>query len=128
MTRIRSPQTSRARQLRRNNTPAEKALWQLLRGRRLEGAKFRRQEPLGPFIVDFVCFEARLVIEADGASHFPKPEIDQARDTWLRAVGYQVLRFPNQEILRNPEQVLDRIRVTLKRRFSRPLSFGEGVG
>jgi very-short-patch-repair endonuclease len=63
--------TFRARALRRSVTAAEQALWNLLRNRRLDGAKFRRQKPLGPFIVDFYCEAAKLVIEADGAGHFP---------------------------------------------------------
>ena len=111
--RLLRPQRYRARQLRRDSTAAEVALWELLRARRLDGAKFRRQEPLGPFVVDFVCLEARLVIEADGAPHFPRPPRDEQRDRWLQAVGLRVLRFANQLILRHPEKVLSRIRSAL---------------
>ena len=107
--------TFRARAQRRTPTPAERALWELLRHRRLEGAKFRRQQPLGPFIVDFYCEEAKLVIEADGAGHFPMPPRDLARDDLLRAAGLDVLRFENHEILRHPDRVLDVIRSALRR-------------
>ena len=94
-------------------TPAERALWRLLRGRGLAGAKFRRQQPLGPFTVDFFCHAARLVVEADGAPHFPAPPRDQARDAWLRAAGLTVLRLPNSEILYRPARALERIRSLL---------------
>lgn len=106
--------TYRARALRRASTPAERALWARLRGRRL-GAKFRRQQPVGPFFVDFFCPQARLVIELDGAPHFPKPERDEVREAYLDALGLTVLRFPNHLVLRHPERVLDRIRAALHR-------------
>jgi very-short-patch-repair endonuclease len=125
MSRLLRPQTYRARQLRRQSTPAETALWELLRGRRIDGAKFRRQQPLGPFIVDFVCVEAWLVVEADGAPHFPKPPHDQMRDHWLSAAGLLVLRLPNHQILHHPDYVVQRIRAALRRA---PLPPGEGSG
>ena len=110
MARLLRAETHRARALRRAATPAERALWELLRNRRLRGAKFRRQQPIGPYIADFFCEEARLVVEADGAPHFPTPPRDLARDGWLRSMGFTVLRFPNREILDEPEHVLQRIR------------------
>jgi len=104
------PATVRARALRRAATPAERQLWTLLRDRRLDGAKFRRQQPLGPFVVDFFCEQARLVIEADGAFHVPRTRVQRARDRWLRAAGWTVLRFWNREILHETARVLDTIR------------------
>jgi very-short-patch-repair endonuclease len=88
-------------------------------------AKFRRQHPIGPFIVDFVCMEARLVVEADGAAHFPRPLRDRRRDAWLAAAGFAVLRLPNQLILHHPDRVLDQIRRHLAASFPAPLSVPE---
>ena len=106
--------TYRARALRRAETPAERELWRWLRGRKLEGAKFRRQQPLGPFVVDFFCEDARLVVEADGASHYPTPLRDRTRDLWLAAAGLTILRFENCEILNGTAAVLARIRQALQ--------------
>ena len=103
------PLTFRARTLRRAETPAERVLWRWLRGRKLVGAKFRRQQPLGPFVVDFFCDEARIVVEADGDGHFPAPLSDQRRDAWLAAAGLTTLRFENCQILDDTPTVLDRI-------------------
>ena len=125
MARLLREQTYRARALRRTATAAERALWKLLRSRALGGAKFRRQHPFGPFILDFFCSEAALVVEADGAPHFPRPARDIARDRWLRAVGCSVLRLPNREILDHPDRTLERIRARLARS---PLPAGEGPG
>ena len=116
MSRLVRPQTTRARALRRASTPAETILWRLLRGRRLAGAKFRRQHPLGPYVVDFFCEEARLVVEADGRHHVGAPEHDIVRDRWFLAAGIIVLRFWNQQILDEPEAVLRRIRAALSLR------------
>jgi very-short-patch-repair endonuclease len=100
-----------ARELRRRQTPAEELLWELLRGRRLGGAKFRRQHQFGPYICDFYCHEARLVIELDGAPHADpdRREADSARDRNLRAEGLTVLRFWNAEVLHGIETVLRQI-------------------
>ena len=108
-----SAKTVVARALRSAETPAEKRLWGLLRGRRLAGAKFRRQQPIGPYFVDFYCDGARLVIEADGAPHYPRPLVDIYRDAYLRGLGLRILRFENEEILENPNQVLSEIRRAL---------------
>jgi very-short-patch-repair endonuclease len=97
----------RARELRRNQTDAEKRLWGLLRANRL-GWKFKRQQPLGPFIADFICFEAWLVIEADGGQH-GGCRSDEARDAWMQQRGYRVLRFWNNEVLGNLDGVAERI-------------------
>ena len=112
---LRRPWTYRARALRRAETPAEQVLWRWLRGRRLEGAKFRRQHPLGPFVVDFFSEDARLVIEADGAGHFPSPVRDQIRDRWLTSLGLTVLRFENCRILDHTAEVLEHICEAIRR-------------
>ncbi len=92
-------------------TEAERWLWKALRGKRLEGLKFRRQQPIDPFIVDFVCFEKKLVIEADGGQHFEgeQKEKDLDRDRWLREQGFEVLRFSNSEIMTSTDGVITRI-------------------
>ena len=96
-----------ARALRRTAPETERLLWKLLRDRRLEGLKFRRQVPLGPYVLDFVCMRHRLVIEADGPFH--DPERDALRDAWLAAKGFRVLRFRNTEIQLKDWQVIGRI-------------------
>ena len=93
-----------ARRLRRAATDAERLLWHHLRNRVLVGCKFRRQCPIGPYVVDFVCLEARLVLEADGGQHMDSSS-DALRDGYLRSLGFHVLRFWNHEILGNPEGV-----------------------
>ena len=96
---------TRAKRLRRELTDAERKLWGLLRSRQLNGAKFRRQQPIGPFIVDFVCLDRRLVVEADGGQHSGSKR-DQQRDAWLSSRGYRLLRFWNRDILGNPDGVI----------------------
>src|ERR1700728_4692784 len=92
------------RKLRATMTDAERKLWYALRDRRFARFKFRRQVPLGPFIVDFVCFEQRLVIEVDGGQHADSAW-DRRRDRWFAANEFRVARFWNNEVLRNPEGV-----------------------
>jgi very-short-patch-repair endonuclease len=101
-----------AKRLRRALTEAEKLLWSALRSGQIEGAKFRRQQPIGPYIGDFVCQAHRLIVEADGSQHL-ESEHDQARDTYLKSVGYTVLRFWNADIQGNLEGVLEAIRLAL---------------
>jgi len=102
-------------------------LWKYLRDRRLDGIKFRRQQPLGPYIADFFSEEAALVVEADGARHFPRPEADRVRDAWLSAVGLRVLRLSNHEILAHTDRALRRIRrAVASERHKTPLPPGEG--
>ena len=84
---------AKARQLRKNPTEAERVLWQHLRLRQLEGYKFRRQQPIGQYIVDFVCFEHRLVIELDGGQHSQQNSYDSQRAAWMERQGFRVLRF-----------------------------------
>jgi very-short-patch-repair endonuclease len=100
--------TSLARQLRKSSTRAERKLWRYLRSRSLVGFKFVRQEPIGPYVVDFVCREQRLVIEVDGSQHATDRR-DAIRDRWLVAHRYRVLRFWNDEVLGNIEGVWDTI-------------------
>ena len=97
--------TSRARLLRRNPTDAERALWKHLRFRQINGCKIRRQQPIGHYIVDFVCLEKRLVIELDGGHHSQQVEYDLARSTWLEEQGFKVLRFWNNQVLNEIEAV-----------------------
>ncbi|MFY8135737.1 MAG: endonuclease domain-containing protein [Aquimonas sp.] len=97
-----------AKQLRQNLTDAERVLWGHLRAHRFQGQKFRRQQPLGPYILDFVHFGARLVIEADGGQH-AESKRDAVRDAWLAREGFRVLRFWNDQILRETEAVLEAI-------------------
>jgi very-short-patch-repair endonuclease len=110
MPRLLRESTYRARQLRQRSTAAERLLWESLRGRALEGAKFRRQHPIGPYVVDFYCLEARLVIEADGGHHLARRRRDRLRDAYLRRAGLTILRFSNDQILADTDAVIARIR------------------
>ncbi|MEZ0218734.1 endonuclease domain-containing protein [Tardiphaga sp. 1201_B9_N1_1] len=101
--RVRSTQISR--KLRANQTDAETKLWHRIRNRQVGGFKFARQEAIGPYICDFVCREQRLVIEVDGGQHLESKR-DEIRDTYLRAEGYGVVRFWNNDVLSNIDGVL----------------------
>jgi very-short-patch-repair endonuclease len=94
-------------------TEAEHALWRLLRNRRLQGHKFRRQHPIGPYIADFACVAARLIVEADGGQHADSVT-DERRTAWLQAHGWRVIRFWNTDVLANPEYVVTTILVALQ--------------
>jgi len=98
-----------ARRLRRDQTDAERKLWSRLRDRRLVGARFRRQHPIGPFIADFCCTEAKLVIELDGGQHALQKRSDAERTAFLEAQEYRVIRFWDSDVLSNMEGVLQRI-------------------
>jgi very-short-patch-repair endonuclease len=98
------PKRALARRMRRAPTMAERLLWKLLRDRRLEGLKFRRQAPVGPYVADFLCLRHRLIVEADGPWH--DAEADSARDAWLASQGFRVLRFPVNSIVTAPENIL----------------------
>ena len=108
----------RARHLRRQMTDSERALWRLLRGRRIEGHYFRRQVPIGRYIADFVCHEARLIIEADGSQHDTADPAEVGRTKFLQGQGYRVLRFWNNDILKNRESVYAVIAAALERSAS----------
>ena len=104
--------TRLARNLRKTSTDVERLLWNRLRAGRCEGLKFRRQHPMGQYIVDFVCLERKLIIELDGGQHALPDNIpkDRQRDAWLAKGGYMVLRFWDNELLANMDGVLEAIR------------------
>ena len=106
-----------ARRLRKNATDAERILWGKLRNKQLGGVKFRRQQPIGEYIVDFVTFErkVRVVVELDGGHHKAQRqrEKDEARDLWLKRQGHEVIRFWDNEVFENLEGVLETIREKL---------------
>ncbi len=101
--------TQRARTLRNNMTDAERHLWQRLRCKQLNGHKFRRQFPIGNYIVDFICLDARLIIELDGGQHTENQGYDQARDQWLEDQGFRILRCWNNAVLVQTEELLNTI-------------------
>ena len=100
-----------AKSLRVGATVAERKLWTLLRGKQMESLRFRRQQPIGPYIADFFCARARLIVELDGGQHSEDAAVvrDAARTDYLNARGYRVLRFSNQDMLQHPDVVLDGI-------------------
>ena len=102
---------TRARSLRRQSTDAERIIWAALRAHRLIGVSFRRQTPIGPYIADFVCHAANLVIEIDGGQHFEVEGLrrDARRNAFLASKGYRVLRFNNHDVMTNRQGVLDTI-------------------
>jgi very-short-patch-repair endonuclease len=106
------------RTLRNQPTEAERRLWQYLRSRQLEGCKFRRQHPYGNYILDFVCLERKIVVEADGGQHADNLEYDQVRTLLLERAGFAVLRFWNNEIFNNIEGVIEVISNALARRVT----------
>jgi very-short-patch-repair endonuclease len=116
-----------AGRLRRDATEVEKRLWSVLRDRQLGGAKFRRQATLGRFVVDFLCIEARLIIELDGGQH--SDEVDAGRTAWLESNGYRVLRFWNSAVLENLDGVVRAISAPLPQKTltqPSPAKAGEG--
>jgi very-short-patch-repair endonuclease len=104
--------TERSRRLRQVATDAETALWYQLRSRRLNGYKFVRQEPIGPYTVDLICRDCRLIIEVDGGQHADSDR-DAVRDKWLADHNYRILRFWNNDVLRNLVGVLETIAIAL---------------
>jgi very-short-patch-repair endonuclease len=101
--------TNIAKNLRKRSTDTERLLWRYLRIKQIEGLKFRRQESIGNYIADFVCFEAKVVVEVDGGQHTAS-EKDTERDAWLQSQGFRVLRFWTHEVLTNIKGVLEVIR------------------
>ena len=118
--------TQLARVLRKRPTDAEQALWNRLRNRQLEGFKFRRQHPIGRYIVDFVNLENCLVVELDGGQHAFRTDQDAKRDHWLWTEGYRVIRFWNAEVLENLAGVLEAIREELVTPSPNPSPQGRG--
>jgi very-short-patch-repair endonuclease len=111
--------TSRARALRANMTDAERKLWYAFRDRRFANFKFRRQVPIGPFVADYVCYDARVVVEVDGGQH-AESRSDERRDRWFAENGFVVLRFWNNDVLKNREGVLISVLETLHQRTPHP--------
>src|SRR4029079_16838162 len=111
-----------ARKFRRNSTDAERAIWFLLRGRRFDDTKFRRQLPIGPYVVDFASIEHRIVVELDGSQHAGSAS-DTKRDAFLRSHGWRVLRFLNNDVLNHrdgvPQVVQQALTPTLSRKRER---------
>ena len=116
-----------ARTLRKKQTDSEKLLWRHIRAKQMEGIKFRRQQPIGNYVVDFICLEKSLIIEVDGGHHAENRK-DEERDEWLNSEGFKVLRFWNNEVLTNIEGVLEVIRQNCLNHppLTPPLKGGEG--
>jgi very-short-patch-repair endonuclease len=106
---------SRARTLRRDPTDAERIVWNALRAHRLNGAIFRRQTPIGPYVADFLCHAANLIVELDGGQHFEDANMhhDARRDEFLASKGFRVLRFNNHDVMSNRQGVLETISAAL---------------
>ena len=98
-------ETNRARDLRRDGSRAERKVWELLRDRRISGAKFRRQHPIGPYFADFACISRKLVIEVDGDQHAFQVEADARRTAAMEREGWRVVRFWANEVVQNPEGI-----------------------
>ena len=94
---------------------AERRLWRHLRNRQLDGVKFRRQVPIGPYVADFLAAEHRLILEIDGGQHASQRDYDERRTSWLAERGYRVVRFWSNEVLSNTEGVLESIRLSLQK-------------
>jgi very-short-patch-repair endonuclease len=105
-----------ARRLRRDQTLAEEKLWAIVRGRRLDGFKFRRQVPIDRYFADFACWDAKLVVELDGASHEDRALHDEARTEALQGCGFRVLRFDNEFVLADAGGVAEAIGAALRLR------------
>jgi very-short-patch-repair endonuclease len=106
--------TVNARKMRKNLTDAEKKLWRYLRLKNIGGNKFRRQQPIGKYIADFVCLDKKLIVEVDGGQHGEQVAYDDGRTAWLESQGYRVLRFWNNEVLQDTEVVLEVIVRTME--------------
>jgi very-short-patch-repair endonuclease len=109
-----------ARKLRQEQTDAEKTFWNQVKDRRLEGHKFRRQVPIDPYIVDFMCLEKRLVVEIDGGQHDENRAKDDHRTRYIEQQGFRVIRFWNNDVLQNMPGVLEIVLASLGRRPAAP--------
>ena len=107
--RLTTTQRERSRELRSNMTDAERRLWSALRGKQLEGMRFRRQFPIGRYIADFVCLDERLIVEVDGGQHDEQRRYDGMREQWLMSRGFRVVRFWNNDVMTNLEGVVQAI-------------------
>jgi very-short-patch-repair endonuclease len=112
-------------------TDAERTMWQALRAHRLQGASFKRQVPIGPYIVDFACHSASLIVEIDGGQHFEPSHLKRhaRRDSFLRQRGFRILRFHNHDVLSNRQGVLETIAASLQAApsLTLPAQAGEGI-
>ena len=109
-----------ARKLRKASTDAEARLWQGLRARQLDGWKFRRQVPMGPYVADFICLDARLIVELDGGQHAERQAYDETRSQYLRSQGFDLLRFWDHDVLVNLEYVLEQLLDALHKSHRHP--------
>ncbi len=123
---MKSKFTNIAKMLRKRSANAEILLWQKLRNKQLEGYKFLRQQPVGPYIVDFVNFDKRIVIELDGGQHTMEEDRDKKINAWLKAEGFHILRFWNNELFENLEGILEVIRKRLLSPSPGPSHKGRG--
>jgi very-short-patch-repair endonuclease len=103
-----------ARELRKNLTDTERLLWSKLRGKQFGGFKFRKQAPIGRYIVDFVCFDRKVIVELDGGQHVAAVEADKMRTEWLGSQGFRVLRFWNHEVIEDTDTVMEAIWLALQ--------------
>jgi len=110
----------RARVLRKDPPDAERALWRRIRLRQIDGYRFRRQHPMGPYIVDFACLERKLIVEVDGGQHAAQLNYDTERTGWLQSHGYRVVRFWDHDLLRHPVSVVEEIRQVLTPHLNPP--------
>jgi len=111
---IKEEMRNRARQLRKQSTPFEHDFWKHVRAKRFSDYKFRRQQTIGPYIVDFVCQQAKLIVELDGSQHADQVDYDQRRDDWLKSQGYRVIRVWNYEWEKHKNAVLEQIWLELQ--------------
>ena len=105
---------TKSRRLRQASTPTELRLWEFLRAKRFQNIKFRRQHPIGPYVVDFVCLTQKLIIELDGRQHLEQIAYDQQRTSYLEQLGFRVIRFWNHDVLRQLGCVLEQIRKNIE--------------
>ena len=111
---------ARARKLRRNSTEVERKLWHRIRDKQIEEFRFRRQRPIGKYIVDFICLDAKLIVELDGGQHATSDEYDKSRTAFLESLGYRVVRFWDNEVIENMDGVLRRLHENLLRSRANP--------
>ena len=117
----------KARTLRKRPTDVESALWRQVRLRQIDGCKFRRQHPIGPYIVDFVCLERHVIVEVDGGQHMLLVQQDAERTAWLESVGYRVIRFWDHEVLTEMESVKEAIYRSLTPHLNPPPQGGRRI-
>lgn len=115
-------QTANARRLRRDMTPAEARLWDILRNGKVGRFKFRRQQPIGPYFADFACLSTRVIVELDGTSHLGREEHDRIREKYLRDSGFAVIRFENFVVMLDENRVVEAVVRACRERTGNPLT------